>query len=151
MAYRTTKHLAIGVTPFLLTYGREAVLPVDETKPLTIHERIMNIVKEISHIREEARLMIQKAQDRMMQQTPGKERRFIVGEEVLCRDSAKESWYSGKLEPKWKGFYQIAAVLLNGSYKIADQEGVLRTSVNGDRLKLYNHRSLEPIVIIENI
>src|SRR6266511_3585748 len=151
MAYRTTKHSATGVTPFLLTYGREAVLPIDETKPLTIHERMMSIVKEIPHIREEARLMIQKAQDRMTQQTPGKERRFIVGEEVLCRDSAKESWYSEKLEPKWKGPYQIAAVLLNGSYKIADQGGVLRTPVNGDRLKPYNHRSLEPIVVIENI
>ena len=44
--------------------------------------------------------MIQKAQDRMMQQTPGKERRFIVGEEVLCCDSAKEAWYSEKLESK---------------------------------------------------
>src|SRR6266498_1297641 len=151
MAYRTTKHSAIGVTPFLLTYGREAVLPIDETKPLTIHEHMMSIVKEISHIREEARLMIQKVQDRMIQQTPGKERRFIVGEEVLCHDSAKESWYSEKLEPKWKGPYQIAAVLLNGSYKIADQGGVLRTPVNGDRLKLYNQRSLELIVIIESI
>ncbi len=87
----------------------------------------------------------------MMQQTPRKERRFIVGEEVLCHDSAKELWYSGKLEPKWKGSYQIAAVLLNGSYKIADQESVLRTPVNGDRLKLYNQRSLELIIVIENI
>ena len=65
----------------------------------------MSIVEEISHIREEARLMIQKAQDRMMQQTLKKERRFIVGEEVLCCDLAKESWYSGKLELKWKGLY----------------------------------------------
>ena len=87
----------------------------------------------------------------MMQQTPGKERRFIVGEEMLCHDSAKESWYSGKLKPIWKGPYQIAAILLNGSYKIADQEGVLRTPVNGNRLKLYNRRSLELIVVIENI
>ena len=123
MAYRTTKHSATGVTPFLLTYGREAVLPIDETKPLTIQERMISIMEEISHIREEARLMIQKAQDRIIQQTPGKERRFIVGEEVLCHDSAKESWYSRKLEPKWKGPYQIATVLLNGSYKIADQGG----------------------------
>ncbi len=61
MAYRTTKHSVIGVTPFLLIYGREAVLPIDEMKPLTIHERMMRIVKEIPHIREEARLMIQKA------------------------------------------------------------------------------------------
>ncbi len=125
MVYRTTKHSATGVTPFLLTYEREAVLPIDETKLLTIHERMMNIVEEIPHIREEARLMIQKAQDHMIQQTSGKKRRFIVGEEVLCRDLARESWYSGKLEPKWKGSYQIAAVLLNGSYKIADQGGIL--------------------------
>ncbi len=87
----------------------------------------------------------------MTQQTPGKERKFIVDEEVLCYDSTKESWYSGKLEPKWKGPYQIAAVFLNESYKVADQEGVLRIPVNGDKLKSYNHRSLELIIIIENI
>src|SRR6266540_5178051 len=143
MAYRITKHSTTGVTLFLLMYGKEAVLLIDETKFLIIHKHMMSIVEEIPHIREEARLMIQKAQDRMMQQTPGKERRFIVGEEVLCRDLAKESWYSEKLEPKWKGPYQIAAVLLNGSYKIADQEDILRTPVNGDRLKPYNQRSLE--------
>src|SRR6266498_2758489 len=148
MAYHITKHSVTGVTPFLLTYGRKAVLPIDETKSLTIHKRMMSIVKEIPHIREEARIMIQKAQDCMIQQTPEKERRFIVGEEVLCRDSVKESWYSGKLEPKWKGPYQIAIVLLNGSYKIADQGGVLRTPVNGDRLKPYNCRSLELIIVV---
>ena len=61
MIYCITKHSAAGVTSFLLTYGREAVLPIDETKSLTIHERMMSIVKEIPHIREEARFMIQKA------------------------------------------------------------------------------------------
>jgi len=91
MAYCTTKHSVTSITPFLLIYGREVVLPIDETKPLTIHECMMNIVKEIPHIREEVRLMIQKAQDCIIQQTSGKERRFIVGEEVLCHDLAKES------------------------------------------------------------
>ncbi len=90
MAYRMTKHSATGVTLFLLIYDREAVLPIDKTKPLTIHECMMNIVEEILYIREEARLMIQKAQDRMMQQTLKKERRFIVGEEVLYQNLAKE-------------------------------------------------------------
>jgi len=58
MAYCTTKHSTTGVTLFLLTYGREAVLPIDETKPLIIHERMMSIVEKIFHIREEVRLMI---------------------------------------------------------------------------------------------
>ena len=74
----------------------------------------------------------------MMQQTLEKERRFIMGEKVLCYNSAKKLWYSKKLELKWKGPYQIAVVLLNGSYKIANQGGVLRTPVNGNRLKPYN-------------
>src|SRR6266542_6788491 len=60
MAYRITKHSVTEVTLFLLTYGREAVLPIDETKFLTIYEHMMSIIEEISHIREEVRLMIQK-------------------------------------------------------------------------------------------
>src|SRR6266498_4407416 len=90
---------------------------------LTIHKHIMSIVKKIFHIKKKARLIIQKIQDYMIQQTSGKERRFIVGKEVLYHNLAKESWYSRKLELKWRGLYQIAAILLNRSYKIADQGG----------------------------
>ena len=74
-----------------------------------------------------------------------------MGKEVLCRDLAKKSWYSEKLESKWKELYQIAATLLNGSYKIADQEGVLRMPVNRNKLKPYNQWSLKLIVVIESI
>ncbi len=74
-----------------------------------------------------------------------------MGEEVLCHDSVKELWYSKKPELKWKGPYQIAAVLLNRFYKIADQERVLQTSVNRNRLKLYNYQLLELIIMIKSI
>jgi len=30
MIYHTTKYAITGVTPFLLVYGREVVLPIDE-------------------------------------------------------------------------------------------------------------------------
>ena len=90
-------------------------------------------------------------QDHIIQQTSEKERKFIVSEEVLYCDSAKESWYSGKLELKWKRFYQIIAILLNRSYKIADQREMLQISINGDKLKSYNQRLLELIIIVENI
>ena len=85
----------------------------------------------------------------MMENDPKKEKPFYIGEEVLYHDAAKEKHYSGKLEEKWKGPYMINAILLNGSYKIADQYGVLRTPVNSDRLKRYDQWNLKPIVVIE--
>ncbi len=85
------KHSTIGITLFLLVYGRKVILLIDKTKPLTIHKCMISIVKEILYIREEARLIIQKMQDHMIQQTPRKERRFIVSKEVLCHNLAKES------------------------------------------------------------
>jgi len=85
----------------------------------------------------------------MIEKDTKKERLFYIGEEVLYHDAAKEKYYSGKLEEKWKGPYTINAILLNGSYKIADQYGVLRIPVNGDCLKKYDRQKLELIVLIE--
>jgi len=51
IAYRTIKHAITGVTPFLLVYGREAILPIDEPYDLSMRDRIMQIVKEVPHIR----------------------------------------------------------------------------------------------------
>ena len=47
MAYHTTKHATTGVTPFLLVYGREAVLPIDEPYDLCIRDHMMQIVEEV--------------------------------------------------------------------------------------------------------
>ncbi len=58
MAYHTTKHATTGVTPFLLVYGKEAVLPIDEPYDLRMRDRMMQIVKKVLHIKEEARRMI---------------------------------------------------------------------------------------------
>ncbi len=149
MVYCTTKHATTRVTPFLLVYSREAVLLIDEPYDLRMRDRMMQIVEEVTYIREEARCMIRHAQQRMIENDPKKEKLFYIGKEVLYHDAVKEKHYSNKLEEKWKGPYTINAILLNGSYKIADQYGVLRTPVNGNRLKRYDRQNLEPIVVIE--
>ncbi len=82
--------------------------------------------------------MIRHSQQRMIENDSKKEKLFYIGKEVLYHDAAKEKHYSSKLEKKWKGLYMINAILLNRSYKIADQYGVLRTLVNGDCLKRYD-------------
>jgi len=74
----------------------------------------------------------------MMKNDPKKEKLFQIGEEVLYHNIAKEKYYSSKLEEKWKDPYIINIILLNGSYKIADQYEVLRTPINRDRLKRYD-------------
>ena len=43
----------------------------------------------------------------------------------------------------------INAILLNRSYKIADQYGVLHIFVNSDHLKRYDQWNLKLIVVIE--
>jgi len=63
MAYRTTKYSITGVTPFILMYRWEAVLPIDETSSMMIKNCMMQIVEEVPHIREQARLMIQQRQE----------------------------------------------------------------------------------------
>ena len=47
MAYHTIKHAVTGVTPFLLVYDREVVLPIDESYDLRMRDRMMQIVEEV--------------------------------------------------------------------------------------------------------
>ncbi len=100
MAYHTTKYVTTGVIPFLLVYGREAVLLIDEPYNLRMRNRMMQIVKEVPHIREEVQRMIQHFQQRMIENDLKKERLFQIWKEVLYHDTAKEKYYSGKLEEK---------------------------------------------------
>jgi len=41
MTYRMTKHAITRVTPFLLVYSREAMLPIDEPYDLRIRDCMM--------------------------------------------------------------------------------------------------------------
>jgi len=41
MAYHTIKHATTGVTPFLLMYSREAILPINESYDLRMRDRMM--------------------------------------------------------------------------------------------------------------
>ncbi len=53
MTYRTTKYATMRVTPFLLVYDREVILPIDEPYNLRMRDYMMQIVKEVPHIKEE--------------------------------------------------------------------------------------------------
>src|SRR3954452_23354528 len=68
-AYRTTKHSTTKRTPFFMTYGREATLPIDETETSgnvsekeSLLKRMYNIIN-LTEERDEVRNTIRKSQE----------------------------------------------------------------------------------------
>ncbi len=63
-------------------------------------------------------------------------------------DKPAAMWHDTKLQPKWKDSYQISAVLDKGVYRLILDEKELRSTVNGNLLKMYYDRSAWKLIII---
>src|SRR5437763_9548431 len=108
-AYRTTKHATTKRTPFFMTYGREATLPIDEieiqeniSEKGSILKRTYDIIN-LTEERDEARKNIKKSQENQKEKHDKKikkEKELNIGDKVLLKDAAKEKQWSGKLAPK---------------------------------------------------
>src|SRR2546429_389579 len=146
-AYWTTKHVTTKRTPFFMTYGREATLPINE---IEIQENIFekeSILKRTYDIinlteeREEARSNVRKSQEKQKERYDkriGEETILKIGDKVLLKDAAKEKQWSGKLAPKWKGPYYIHKEIGKGAYKLRTlDKKVLKTSHNVKHIKKY--------------
>jgi hypothetical protein len=148
-AYRTTKHNTTKKTPFYMVYGREAILPMEETENgedfgnKSIMRRIYELINLVEE-RREALKNIEKSQEGQKRRHDGKvksETKFSIGEKVLLKDAAKEKQWTGKLSPKWKGPYYIHEVIGMGAYKLRTMEGkVLKVTRNVKHLKKYYDR-----------
>ena len=146
-AYRTTKHATTKRTPFFMTYGREATLPIDEieiqeniSEKESILKRTYDIIN-LTEEREEARSNVGKSQEKQKERYDkriGEETILKIGDRVLLKDAAKEKQWSGKLAPKWKGPYYIHKEIGKGAYKLRTLDGkVLKTSHNVKHVKKY--------------
>ena len=145
-AYRTSKQATTKMTPFYLTYGRKARLPVDGPEQSEEHlsERIFKLIDQLPHDRDTTRKRIAMQQNKQKahhdQQVKG-ETKFTIGDKVLLYKAEKEKQWTGKLEEKWKGPFYIHLVQPHGSYKLRTLEGqVLKTPFNGRLLKHYYDR-----------
>jgi hypothetical protein len=158
-AYRSATQSTTKMTPFMLTYGREARLSSDITAEdgkqgeEVMYDRLQTIINHLPIVRETARQQIQiqqqKQKDRHDQHLK-KEVKFQIGEKVLLYDAKKEKQWTGKFDDKWKGPYYIHSVGRTGSYKLRELTGqVIATPYNGKLLKLYRDRlNWEPTIVI---
>src|SRR2546421_10624158 len=146
-AYRTTKHTTTKKTPFFMTYGREAILPIDEMETLekiskkeSILKRIFDMIN-LTEERDEVRNTIRKSQENQKEKYDKKikkETELNIGDKVLLKDAAKEKQWSGKLASKWKGPYYIHDKIGKGAYKLRTLDGkVLEASHNVKHIKEY--------------
>ncbi|XP_026430769.1 uncharacterized protein LOC113327862 [Papaver somniferum] len=133
-AYRTIRREATGVSPFILTYGIEAVLPTEVIIPTTKKEAweknlsedlILTKLDDLEESREIALQHMENYQRRLSREYNKrvKIREFQPGELVLREIPVYQRGGNGKLEKKWDIPYIIKRIVGNGAYELGDPEG----------------------------
>ncbi|XP_075663300.1 uncharacterized protein LOC142632865 [Castanea sativa] len=152
-AYRTTARTPTGETPFRLTYGTEAVIPVEVGIASTRREVFREENNDdqlrinldcLDEVRDKASNMTMKYQQKMTEYYNKRVRlrRLEIGNLVLrkvttaTRDSAH-----GKLGPTWEGPYKVVHYSRQGSYHLETLDGQkLPRPWNIENLKKYHQQ-----------
>ncbi|XP_076913058.1 uncharacterized protein LOC143571547 [Bidens hawaiensis] len=122
-----------GETPFSLTYGTEAMIPVeiglptgwvvmteqDNEQDLRINLNLAEERREMAARREiEYKKKMEKYYNARVREV-----KFKVGDLVLRENEASRQEDQGKLGPRWEGPYQVIWAGEKGSYKLAYHTG----------------------------
>ncbi|XP_072060304.1 uncharacterized protein [Arachis hypogaea] len=129
-SYRTTPQSSIGETPYRLTYGVGAVIPVEIGEPSprlllgrgdeAIEKDLADETREMAHLTEAA---IKQRID-LRYNSKVVKRNLAEGDLVLQRnDIGPPTPREGKLAANWEGPYRVREVLGRGSYKLEKLDG----------------------------
>ena len=149
-AYRCTPHTSTGETPFNLTYGTDAMLPIDVSEP-TLQRQIedWSVNNEclkaeldlIEELREKARFREEAVKRRACKRFNAKvrPRTFSEGDLVWrMRTDARKDPTPGKLAPNWEGPFRVIENLKNGAYRLEMLgEKLIPRTWNASHLKFY--------------
>ncbi|GKF48750.1 hypothetical protein Tco_0142001, partial [Tanacetum coccineum] len=95
-----------GETPFSLTYGAEAVIPVEIGMP-TLRTAEVDMIKN----NEDLGINLDLLEEKREQEARSK---------AKMENNAEDE---GKLGPKWEGPYEVTEALGRGAYKLIDRNG----------------------------
>ncbi len=135
----------------MLVYEREPTLVMNYKRHGGfIMKRLLKIIEKVSQLREAARRIIRKSQAELDKKFEGiKTQEFQKGDLVWYFNKLAAIRHNTKFQPKWKGPYQISAVLDKGVYRLTLDRKELRSTVNGNLLKPYYDRSIwESIIVV---
>ncbi|XP_072061935.1 uncharacterized protein [Arachis hypogaea] len=146
-SYRTTEQSATGETPFRLTYGVDAVIPVEISEPSprlllagmseAVEKDLIEETREMAHLTETAL----KQRIALRYNAKVLKRDFEEGDLVLRRnDIGVPTPGEGKLAVNWEGPYRVREVLGKGAYKLEKLDGkeIPRTWNANDLKRFYS-------------
>jgi ribonuclease HI len=149
-AYRTTARTPTGETPFRLTYGTEAVIPVEiglTTWRTNNYDegsndaQLRSNLDLVDEVRDQAEARTRVYQQRMARYYDRrvKDREFGVGDLVLRKVTlATKDPTQGKLGPTWEGPYRVVKFHRRGTYHLEKLDGdALPHPWNAEHLKKY--------------
>ncbi|XP_077221922.1 uncharacterized protein LOC143855727 [Tasmannia lanceolata] len=148
-AYRTTPRMPIGESPFNLSFGTEAVIPVDIGTPsprVTSFDEQLNTdgllanLDLLEEIMEESRIRVAAYKQKVSNYHDSKirPRELRTGDLVLRRAAVSQPTKVGKLSPTWEGPYRVKEVIRPGSYKLETlEEHLLLHAWNSKNLRKY--------------
>ncbi|XP_077252367.1 uncharacterized protein LOC143891714 [Tasmannia lanceolata] len=149
-AYRTTPRTPTGESPFNLSFGTEAVIPVDVGTPSA---RISNFNERLNgdglranldlleEAREESRIRVAAYKQKVSRYHDSKirPREFRVRDLVLRKAAISQPKKAGKLSPTWEGPYRVKEVIRPGSYRLETlEEQLLPHAWNSKNLRKYH-------------
>ncbi|XP_077242568.1 uncharacterized protein LOC143883090 [Tasmannia lanceolata] len=147
--YRTTPLTITGESPFNLSFGTEAVIPVDIGVP---SPRVTNFNEPfnedglranldlLEEVREESRIRVAAYKQKVFHyhDMRVRSREFRAGDLVLRKAAISQSKKVGKLSPTWEGPCRVKGVIRQGSYKLETLgEHLLPHAWNSKNLKKY--------------
>ncbi|GJT18357.1 reverse transcriptase domain-containing protein [Tanacetum coccineum] len=123
-----------GETPFSLTYGAEAVIPVEIGMP-TLRTAEVDMIKNNEDLEINLDLLKEKREQTAIQEARSKAKMekyyntrvrntsFRPGDFVYRNNDSSHAKDGGKLGPKWEGPYEFTEALGRGAYKLKDRDG----------------------------
>nr|KYP62827.1 Gypsy retrotransposon integrase-like protein 1 [Cajanus cajan] len=149
-AYRCTPQSTTRETPFRLTYGTDAMIPVEVGEPSfrrqyfneTSNDTFIRAeVDMVDELRNKAEIIAEACKQRMARRFNSNliRRSFKEGDLVWrVQGSARRNPKEGKLAPNWDGPFWVRHSLENGAYKLEELSGkVIPRTWNASHLKTY--------------
>ena len=149
-AYRTTTRTATGETPFSLSYGVEAVIPVEigtpsfrmETFDEENNNEALRMELDVIEERRVAAFTRMAAQKRVVEKhynSKVKARRFTEGGLILRKVFQNTQVHgAGVLGPNWEGPYRVRQVIRDGTYRLEEMDGTeIKHPWNAEHLRQY--------------